>query len=29
MNGVMNLAEEVIVDGALTLGQFLNYGRHY
>lgn len=25
MNGVMNLAEEVIVDGALTLGQFLNY----
>ncbi|PPD65278.1 RNA-binding S4 domain-containing protein [Staphylococcus pseudintermedius] len=25
MNGVMNLAEEVIVDSALTLGQFLNY----
>ncbi|NJH96777.1 RNA-binding S4 domain-containing protein [Staphylococcus agnetis] len=25
MNGVMDLAEEIIVDGELTLGQFLNY----
>ena len=25
MNGVIKLAEEVIVDGELTLGQFLNY----
>lgn len=25
MNGVMILTEEIIVDGELTLGQFLNY----